>query len=97
MKMDIEKFKKVINDEKLPSVFSSQEFLQMYRKKFEEEYIKNTPKEKGGFRKLHGPICSYLRRMEKELGIRKIDSKPDKNIKGYKSRCALWKKLRSRS
>ena len=96
MKMDIEKFKKVVENEKLPKVFSSHDFLQMYRKIFEEDYIKNIPAGAGGFRKLHGPIGSYLRRKEQALGIQKIDSTPDKNIKGYKSKCALWKKIKSK-
>lgn len=94
MKMDVAKFKKVIDSNKLPKVFNSHEFLQMYRRMFEEDYIKNTPPEKGGFRKLHGPIGSYLRRKEAVLGIHKIEPTLDKNIKGYKSKCALWEKVK---
>lgn len=92
MKMDIEKFQEVIDNDELPNIFNTHEFLQMYRRMFEDDYIRNTPAENGGFRKLHGPIGSYLRRKEVVLGIRKINSIPDKNIKGYKSKCALWEK-----
>ena len=91
--MNIDFFQKVIENEKLPNEFTSHQFLQVYRDMFEEEYIENLPIGKGGFRKLHGPIGSYLRRKERILGIRKIDSKPDKNIKGNNSRCALWRKV----
>ena len=93
MEMNIDDFQKVINNEKLPKEFTSHQFLQVYRDMFEEEYITNLPTERGGFRKLHGPIGSYLRRKESILRIRKIDSKPDKNIKGNISKCALWKKV----
>ena len=95
MKMNIENFKKVIANEKLPKEFTSHQFLQVYRDMFEEEYIEYLSKERGGFRKLHGPIGSYLRRKESILGIRKIDSKPDKNIKGNISSCALWRKVKN--
>lgn len=91
MKMKIENFKRVIK--KMPDQFSSQDFIQEYRNLFEEDYTKNLPVGKGSFRKLHGPIGSYLRRNEKELGIRKIDTKPDKNVKGNMTKCALWKKV----
>ncbi len=60
MKMDIEKFKKVIRSEKLPVVFSSHQFIQEYCNLFEEDYIRNLSPERGGYRKLHGPIGSYL-------------------------------------
>lgn len=93
MKMDIEKFKKVIRSEKLPVRFSSQQFIQEYCNLFEEDYIRNLSPERGGYRKLHGPIGSYLRRKEKEIGIRKINDIPDKNVKGNMTKCALWEKI----
>lgn len=93
MKMDIEKFKKVIRSERLPLIFSSQAFIQEYRNLFEEDYIGNLSNVRGGFRKLHGPIGSYLRRKEKEIGIRKVNAIPDKNIKGNMTKCALWEKV----
>ena len=92
MKMDIEKFRKVIKSKKLLKQFSSQDFIQVYRDLYEEDYIGNLSPERGGFRKLHGPIGSYLRRKEKELGIRKINAEPDKNLKGNMTKCALWEK-----
>ena len=60
---------------------------------FEEDYIKNMPVGKGGFRKLHGPMASYLRRKERVLGIRKVDEKPNENVKGNMTKCALWEKI----
>lgn len=96
MTMDIEKFKKVINSKKLSEIFSSQDFLQVYCDLFEEDYTKNISVGKGSFRKLHGPMASYLRRKEKALGIRKVDEKKDKNVKGNMSKCALWEKVKKR-
>ena len=93
MKMDIKKFKKVVDSKKLKTPFSSQDFIQVYRDLFEEDYTKNLPVGKGGFRKLHGPIGSYLRRKEKELGIRKVATNPDKNVKGNMTKCAFWEKI----
>ena len=91
--MDIEKFKQVVNSKKLSKQFSSQDFIKVYRDLFEEDYTKNLPVGKGGFRKLHGPIGSYLRRKEKELGIRKVGTNPDKNVKGNMTKCAFWEKI----
>ncbi len=93
MTMDIEKFKKVINSNKLSVIFSSQDFIKVYRDLFEEDYTKNISVGKGSFRKLHAPMASYLRRKEKVLGIRKIDREPNENVKGNMSKCAKWKKL----
>jgi len=75
MTMDIKKFQEVINNKKLSKRFSSQDFIKVYRDMFEEDYTKNISVGKGSFRKLHGPMASYLRRKEKDLGIRKIDEK----------------------
>ena len=93
MIMDIEKFQKVINSKKISKRFSSQDFIKVYRDMFEEDYTKNISAGKGSFRKLHGPMASYLRRKEKELGIRKIDEKPNENVKGNMTKCALWEKI----
>ncbi len=93
MRMDIEKFKQVVNSKKLPKQFSSQDFIKVYRDLFEEDYTGNISAGKGSFRKLHGPIGSYLRRKEKELGIRKIESKPEENVKGNMTPCAFWEKV----
>lgn len=92
--MDIEKFKIVIKSKKLSVRFSSQDFIKVYRDLFEEDYTNNISVGKGSFRKLHGPMVSYLRRKEKELGIRKVDEKPNENIKGNMTKCALWEKAK---
>lgn len=92
--MDIEKFKKVVNSKKLSVRFSSQDFIKVYRDMFEEDYTKNISAGKGSFRKLHGPMASYLRKMEKILGIRKVDEKPNENVKGNMTKCALWVKIK---
>ena len=94
MIMDIEKFQEVINSKKLSKRFSSQDFIKVYRDMFEEDYTKNISVGKGSFRKLHGPMASYLRRKEKDLGIRKVDEKPNENVKGNMTRCALWEKVK---
>lgn len=94
MTMDIEKFKKVVNSKKLSVRFSSQDFIKVYRDMFEEDYTKNISAGKGSFRKLHGPMASYLRKMEKILGIRKVDEKPNENVKGNMTKCALWVKIK---
>ena len=94
MIMDIEKFKKVIKSKKLSDKFSSQDFIKVYRDMFEEDYTKNMPVGKGSFRKLHGSMASYLRRKDEELGIRKVDEKPNENVKGNMTRCALWEKVK---
>lgn len=94
MIMDIEKFKKVIKSKKLSDKFSSQDFIKVYRDMFEEDYTKNISVGKGSFRKLHGPMASYLRRKDEELGIRKVDEKPNENVKGNMTRCALWEKVK---
>ena len=94
MTMDIEKFKKVINSNKLSVIFSSQDFIKVYRDLFEEDYTKNISVGKGSFRKLHAPMASYLRRKEEELGIRKVDEKPNENVKGNLTKCALWEKVK---
>ena len=91
MKMDFDKFKMVVDSKKLSSEFCSQDFLSVYRELFEEDYIEKAA-EKSSFRKLHGPIGSYLKRKEKELGIYKISSKSNMNIKGNSTKCAMWKK-----
>ena len=93
MTMDIEKFKKVINSNKLSVIFSSQDFIKVYRDLFEEDYTKNISVGKGSFRKLHGPMASYLRRKDEELGIRKVDKKTNENVKGNMTKCALWEKI----
>ena len=93
MIMDIEKFQKVINSKKLSKRFSSQDFIKVYRDMFEEDYTKNISAGKGSFRKLHGPMASFLRRKEKDLGIRKVDEKPNENVKGNMTKCALWEKI----
>ena len=61
MKMDIKKFKKVIKSKKLSNEFTSQDFIKVYRDLFEDDYTKNIPTGRGSFRKLHGPMASYLR------------------------------------
>ena len=94
MTMDIEKFKKVINSNKLSVIFSSQDFIKVYRDLFEEDYTKNISVGKGSFRKLHAPMASYLRRKEEELGIRKVDKKTNENVKGNLTKCALWEKVK---
>ena len=94
MTMDIEKFKKVVNSKKLSVRFSSQDFIKVYRDMFEEDYTKNISAGKGSFRKLHGPMASYLRRKEEELGICKVDKKPNENVKGNMTKCALWEKVK---
>ena len=94
MKMDMKKFQAVIDSKKLPVEFTSHEFLQVYTDMFEEDYTRNISAGKGAFRKLHGPIGSYLRRKEKELGIQKIATNRDKNVKGNLSKCAWWKKTK---
>lgn len=94
MIMDIEKFKKVIKSKNLSDKFSSQDFIKVYRDMFEEDYTKNISVGKGSFRKLHGPMASYLRRKDEELGIRKVDEKPNENVKGNMTRCALWEKVK---
>ena len=94
MIMDIEKYKKVIKSKKLSDKFSSQDFIKVYRDMFEEDYTKNISVGKGSFRKLHGPMASYLRRKEEKLGIRKVDEKPNENVKGNVTKCALWEKVK---
>lgn len=94
MTMDIRKFQEVIDSKKLSVRFSSQDFIKVYRDLFEEDYTKNISVGKGSFRKLHGPMASYLRRKEKELGIRKVDEKPNENVKGNMTKCALWEKVK---
>ena len=94
MIMDIEKFQEVINSKKLSKRFSSQDFIKVDRDMFEEDYTKNISVGKGSFRKLHGPMASYLRRKEKDLGIRKVDEKPNENVKGNITKCALWEKVK---
>ena len=93
MTMDVRKFQEVINSKKLSVRFSSQDFIKVYRDLFEEDYTRNISVGKGSFRKLHGPMVSYLRRKENVLGIRKVDEKPNENVKGNMTKCALWEKV----
>lgn len=76
----------------LPDKFSSHQFIEKYMQEFEADYISGLHPENGGFRNMHSTIGNFLMKHSNRLNIEKIGNSIDKNIKGYDSQNALWRK-----
>ncbi len=77
----------------LPNEFSSHQLIEKYIRELEADYIDRLNPENGSMRKLHGEIGRFLMNNSNRLGIEKIGISMDKNIKGYDSPNALWRKV----
>lgn len=88
--MDIQCFHRVVA--LLPNEFSSHQFIEKYLQVFEADYISLLNPENGSIRRLHSEIGRFLVNNSNKLNIEKNGNSMDKNIKGYDSPNALWRK-----
>lgn len=89
-------FDLLINDliVKLESEFSSHDFIKVFAKKFESEYIEflNIYKGNDAFRTVHSQIAKYLSENEIKLNIGKTHKLRSENIFGEMDEVQGWKK-----